>query len=168
MATWRMFDSHAARREPSLKRGRAAMRRPAPRSLRVEPFEERVMFAITGPQLISVIPNQGAVINNGDTLKFAPTQLTFQFQNGETINPATLGGIQITPAAPAGTTATPLTPGFIGIGSSPNDVVFRFATTVPDGAYQISIAGSGPNALADSNGNVFNGGVNFTETFNID
>lgn len=88
MAIRRLFDSLSARREKqshSTRLRRGAVRRPARRQLGLEVFEERTLFAV-GPQLISVIPNEGSTITNGETLNVAPTQLTFQFQAGESFN----------------------------------------------------------------------------------
>ncbi len=126
------------------------------------------MFAV-GPQLISIIPNQGSVITSGQTLSVNPSQLTFQFQNGESINPSTVSAIQISQVTSSGN--VPVTAGFEGLGNSPNDVIFRFANPLADGSYQITIIGASGGStppLTDTNGNAFNGGVNVTETFSID
>lgn len=59
-------------------------------------------------------------------------------------------------------------PGFVGLGDTPHEVVFRFAETLPDDRYQIDIFGSGPNALLNADGDPFNDGVNLGKQFRID
>ncbi len=58
-------------------------------------------------------------------------------------------------------------PGFVGIGNSPNEVVFRFAETLPDDTYQVEIFGTGAQPLANVNGDAFNNGVSTSQRFNI-
>ena len=58
-------------------------------------------------------------------------------------------------------------PGFVGLGDSPNEVVFRFAERLPDDTYQIDIFGSGINALANVDGEQFNDGENFGKQFRV-
>ncbi|MCH7988342.1 MAG: hypothetical protein IID46_04230, partial [Planctomycetes bacterium] len=61
-----------------------------------------------------------------------------------------------------------ITPGFIGIGDNPNEVIFRFAETLPDDLYQISIIGSGATPLLDGAGDAFNDGADNIRTFELD
>lgn len=58
-------------------------------------------------------------------------------------------------------------PGFVGIGRTPNEVVFRFAETLPDDKYQIDIFGSGSLALTNVDGEAFNNGRNLQRRFEI-
>ncbi|TVP99059.1 MAG: hypothetical protein EA381_10860 [Planctomycetaceae bacterium] len=58
-------------------------------------------------------------------------------------------------------------PGYIGLGDSPNEVVFRFADSLPDDKYQIDIFGNGPTVLANVLGEPFNDGVNFGKQFSL-
>ncbi len=58
-------------------------------------------------------------------------------------------------------------PGYVGLGNSPNEVVFRFAETLPDDTYQIDIFGSGPLALTNVDGEAFNDGVDLGRQFRI-
>src|SRR5690606_10615946 len=58
-------------------------------------------------------------------------------------------------------------PGYVGLGNTPNEVVFRFAETLPDDTYQIDIFGSGPLALTNVDGEAFNDGVDFGRQFKI-
>src|SRR5262249_32797348 len=48
--------------------------------------------------------------------------------------------------------------------SHPNQVVMRFADTLPDDVYQITITG----ALTDTNSNAFNSGITKTVNFKVD
>lgn len=58
-------------------------------------------------------------------------------------------------------------PGYVGIGNSPNEVVFRFAERLPADTYQIDIFGAGPTALANVDGEAFNDGENFGRQFRL-
>ncbi len=58
-------------------------------------------------------------------------------------------------------------PGFIGLGDSPREVVFRFAQPLPDDTYQIDILGSGPLALRNVDGELFRDGTSFTRQFKL-
>ncbi|MEM6471239.1 MAG: PPC domain-containing protein, partial [Planctomycetota bacterium] len=58
-------------------------------------------------------------------------------------------------------------PGFVGLGDSSREVVFRFAEPLPDDRYQINILGSGAAALRNLDGEAFQDGENFTRPFNI-
>ncbi len=163
------------------------------RSLRLERFEDRLLLSIgpampnsalvaqnpltSGPMLLSVIPNQGNTISEGDVLHVAPEQLTLQFNQNEQIDPTTLGGIQLACTTSAGTTT--ITPGYIGVNDAPNlnQVVMRFASTLLSGTYHLTIFGSGANplkgTLVPTTGPAgkdlpFNNGVNYTLDFTLD
>ena len=58
-------------------------------------------------------------------------------------------------------------PGFVGLGDSPREVVFRFAEPLPDDVYQIDILGNGPLALLNVDGEAFMDGTNETLNFSI-
>jgi len=58
-------------------------------------------------------------------------------------------------------------PGYVGIGNSPNEVVFRFAETLPQDTYQIDIFGSGALALTNVDGEAFNDGLNASRRFTL-
>src|SRR5690349_4365412 len=123
------------------------------RALRIEAFEDRKMFDIgaAGPDLIAIIPNEGEVIQNGQVLHVAPRELLFRFEDGSVIDPASLGGIEIVRAGgdgvfnnfigPGGDKAVPI--GFRGIGEHPNEVIVRFAESLPDDLYRITVKGTG-------------------------
>ncbi len=83
-------------------------------------------------------------------------------------------------------------PSYIAVGEKPNEVIVRFAQTAssrpfinPDGTplsdstptldptlpndlYQIRIVGAGAHPLKGANGQAFNGGVDYTQTFSLD
>lgn len=152
------------------------------RTLGLEPCEPRLMLANDPLVLISVIPNQGAVITNGETLNVAPTQITLNFPVGESIDPTTLGAITITRAGgdntigngndvlitsavvPNSTDST----GFRGLGTTANEVVIRFDKNLPSDLYDIHIAGTGTTPLKDTTGNIFNGGADEDVQFTLD
>ncbi|MEO1618712.1 MAG: PPC domain-containing protein, partial [Planctomycetota bacterium] len=58
-------------------------------------------------------------------------------------------------------------PGFVGLGDSPREVVFRFAEPLPDDQYQIDIIGRGSAALRNLDGEAFQDGEDLTRPFNI-
>ena len=60
-----------------------------------------------------------------------------------------------------------VTPGYVGIGNSPNEVVFRFAEALPQDTYQIDILGQGTTALENLAGEAFNNGVSASRRFTL-
>ncbi|HJT30698.1 MAG TPA: hypothetical protein VJ783_01440, partial [Pirellulales bacterium] len=157
----------------------------------LERFEDRNMLA-AGPELISIIPDNGGLLVPGETLNVAPHQLTFRFDQDQVIDPSTLNGIELTRSGGDGVFGNGndvrIFPGFIGIGSQTNEVVMRFSSPLPDDLYQITIIGAGPNALTNqvttggggsgglgggqgegtSQGALpFNGGVNYSQDFRL-
>lgn len=86
---------NAPRRKNSTSRGKPRARR----KLLMERFEDRAMLA--GPQLISIIPNEGSILVDGDIRNVAPRELTFRFDQNQVIDVATLGGPQIATLAAA-------------------------------------------------------------------
>ena len=122
--------------------------------LLVESLEQRMMLAIS-PTLTAIIPNDGDVVINGQTRHVAPNELTFRFSDGQVIDPATLtGGIQIVrsggDAVFGNGNDSAIVPGFIGIGVRPNEVVVRFADSLPDDFYRITVVGAGPTPLKNT------------------
>ncbi|MFV2069609.1 MAG: hypothetical protein ACC645_21805, partial [Pirellulales bacterium] len=156
------------------KRARRAGRRRATegterRSLRVESLEERMLLAV-GPQLAGISPNAGALLEDGTIRNIAPQELVFKFNDGQEIDPATLGGIVITRGGDDGQlddngdglvdgldNNVMIEAGFVGLGDSPNQVVFRFAEALPDDAYQIDVFGTGSSPLKNIEGDRFDG-----------
>ncbi len=130
------------------------------RSLRIEQFESRVLLSITAPDLVAVLtPDAAFQPSNSPVLNVAPKEITFRFSEGRSINPTTLAGIQITRAGTNGLFYDPvnnpndiddvvIAPGWVGIGSKPNEVIVRLAENLPDDLYHITFVGQGT-----SNGN---------------
>lgn len=141
-------------------------------SMPAELLEERALLA--GPQLVTVAPNTGGFLTNGQVQTEAPRELTFTFSPGSSINPATLnGGIIIQRAGGDGAfnngngTDQTINPGFIGVavaGNTANQVTLRFSDTLPDDLYRISITGTLQNTAGES----FNNGVTQTLDFKVD
>lgn len=148
-----------------------ALKRRDPRSLRLEPCEERRLLAV-GPQLITVGSAPGVFIQDGQTLRESPRELELTFDDGQIIDPDTLGGIQLVRAGfdgeIGGANDVAVSPGFAGIGDTPNRVVLRFASTLPDDQYRLTLFGSGPQALTNAAGQAFNDGVTRQIQFDID
>lgn len=144
-------------RRRAQQRRSAGLSRTARREMQLERFEERLLLT-AAPQLLSILTNNNDVVfaSNVATqpLASAPRELDLLFNEGQVIDPSTLNGIQIVRAGVDHTLNTaddvPIQPGYIGIGSIPNEVVVRFASTLPDDLYQITILGAGPDALTNS------------------
>lgn len=193
MAAWQISSTRrAAERRKSRKSSNLT-----PRALRLEPFEERILFDIG---LVAIIPSAGSILSNAQVLNSAPTELTFRFDSNVDAatldqNPA-LSGIQLRRAGADTAFGTQddvyVVPSYIAVGEKPNEVIVRFAqtassrpfiypdgTTIPDnvplldptlpnGEYQIHIVGAGAEALKNTSGQAFNGGVDFNQTLNLE
>jgi hypothetical protein len=138
----------------------------------LELLEDRRLMAL-GPTLVSVIPNSGVFLNNNDTLNVAPRDLTFRFAQGNSIDPATLAtGIKLVRAGIDHQLNTAddvtVTPGYLNLGDTSREVVMRFAATLPDDLYRITLVGAGLTPLKDSSGVAFNGGLDQLINFNLD
>ena len=72
-------------------------------------------------------------------------------------SPITLGGVS----------DIAVEPGFVGLGDSSREVIFRFAEPLPDDIYQIDILGSGTLALRGDDGEAFQDGTDLTRRFSI-
>ena len=126
----------------------------------LEPLEPKVLLAADGPRLVSISPNEGGLLTQGSTLNIAPNDLTFTFDDAQNIDPDTVGAIQIF------RDNVEVVPGFIGIGTSPNEVVVRFAETLTDGNYSVRVGSD----LANDCGAGFSGSVsgNSNISFSLD
>src|SRR5437867_909030 len=148
------------------------------RRLFLETLEDRRMMA-TGVTLAVLIADSSTKTDhslaNGETLNAAPRELTFRFAQGQAVDATTVTNqsLIVTRAGTDHTLGTSddvvVTPGFLGLSTdTPREVIMRFASNLPDDVYQIQIIGVGPNALKDTTGIAFNGGVNQTINFNLD
>lgn len=159
---------------PSLKRRQERLRRAVRRRLHLENLEDRRMFA--SPQLISISPNNSDLLNlaGANVRNVAPRQLTLRFDDGQVIDPASINSqtIAVVRAGLDGDFGVGdeivITPGYIGIGEAPNEVVIRFAENLPDDLYQIRIQGAGATPLENIAGEPFNNGTNRTIGFELD
>ncbi|QEG01721.1 Thermophilic serine proteinase precursor [Stieleria maiorica] len=138
-----------SRSAASVVSGRSKKRRSSkPRELRrrqlFESLEQRQLLA--GPQLIGIQPNEGELIVDGTVRDTAPRSLTFRFDENQQIDPATLGAIQITRDGPDDQFGTAddvrIQPGSVSLGAlADNEVVVRFADSLPDDSYRIDVFG---------------------------
>lgn len=137
------------------------------RSLHHETLEKRELLAAEfGPRLISVAANAGEQfdLTGNNQLLESPREITFRFDGGQQLNPATLSAFRFVASGgddefTEGNERT-ITPGFIGLGESDRIVVARFASDLPDDLYRISISGfddtaSGLVALRNVDGDLF-------------
>ncbi len=148
MAIWQSFSRRrgADERKRRNRFPNNSLRQMAKRSLRMEPFEERILLAIDGPQLLAAIPASGLVINDGTVLSQAPTQILLRFNKPIDSSTISNSSIQFTRGSDHiignGNDIT-VTPGFVGIDGATNEVIVRFAEDLPDDAYQMTIVGAG-------------------------
>jgi len=152
-----------------------SLRKKARRALSLEPCEERLLMAIDGPRLLAAIPSTGTVINDNTVLEFAPREVLLRFdeaiaQNSLIINnvPSIIFGRAGADGVFGNGNDVLITPGFIGIGDQPNEVIVRFNENLPDDLYQLGIVGAGAGALRDVQGRAFNGGQNLLRPFELD
>ncbi len=85
--------------------------------------------------------------------------------------PSTLVGNRVPTYSPlvlSGASDVQVVPGYVGLGDSARQVVFRFTEPLPDDKYQISVFGEGPVTLQNIDGEVFNDGANFVLPFELD
>lgn len=132
---------------------------------------------LTGPQLVSAIPNVGGPLNPNQVRHDAPNEITLVFGDGQEILESSLTGIRVIRAtdgifgnandynySPLPTANPTL---YAGLGDQANKVVLRFAENLPQDNYRIFIPGSGATALEDKLGNNFNNGVNYSLDFQL-
>ncbi|HUE72938.1 MAG TPA: GEVED domain-containing protein [Pirellulaceae bacterium] len=144
------------------------------RKLHLEYLEDRRVMA-TGPTLIALLPNSNVPLSftGNDVLNIAPRELLFRFSEGQSIDPASVQqGIRITRSGLDGVFGDAndvvVTPGFVGIGERPREVILRFADNLPDDAYQVTLIGTGLTPLTDTSGNPINGGEDQVIPFRLD
>ncbi len=147
--------------------------RKAKRSLGLEPFEERLLMAIDGPQLLAAIPATGIVINDATILSQAPREILLRFSapiDATTVSNASIQFLRSSDTTWGNGNDVAITPGYIGVDNPnfPNEVVVRFNENLPDANYQMIIVGSGANRLEDTAGKAFQGGTNLTRNFELD
>ncbi|MGY8768736.1 MAG: GEVED domain-containing protein [Pirellulales bacterium] len=154
----------------SLKKHLRAKRKEANRKMQHEKLEERQLLAAdVSPNLVSIQPNAGELILQGDVRNDSPRNLVFNFAEVndaiDRVDPTTLGynaltlesGLLITRGGPdkiLGTTDDVTIngdgnfEGFIGLGDAPNEVIVRFGEALPDDVYRIQVT----DALKDLEG----------------
>ena len=116
----------------------------------LETLEPRQLLA--GPQLIGIQPNEGALIQDGTVRDTAPRVLTFGFDEDQKIDTSTLDGIRITRSGDDGVFETAddvaITPGLVTLGDpNLNEVVVRFAESLPDDNYRVEVFGFDDDGL---------------------
>ena len=125
-----------------------------PAASAAEGLEIRTLLTTT---LQAVRPNVGEFLVPGEIRTVAPQELTLQFSLGSTITPSTITSqaIQVFRSGnPNDVTAVfgdandvPVTIGYVGPGSTSNEVVLRFGETLGDEHYRIVVNGTGANRL---------------------
>ncbi|EMI54063.1 peptidase domain protein [Rhodopirellula sallentina SM41] len=110
----------------------------------LETLEARQLLA--GPELIGIQPNEGELIDNGSVRQVAPRVLTFRFDEDQQIDANTLDAIQLVRSGRDGVFGTSddvrIDPGLVTLGDpNENEVVVRFADSLPDDNYRINIYG---------------------------
>ncbi|MFV1964695.1 MAG: S8 family serine peptidase, partial [Pirellulaceae bacterium] len=115
-------------------------------------MEDRRLLA-AGPRLAGVQPNNSVSFSFDDPTAnvrpVAPRELNIRFDEDQRIDATTLDAIRITRSGFDGIFGNSndelITPGFIGVTAAPdeNEVVVRFAETLPDDLYRVEIFGAG-------------------------
>ena len=122
--------------------------------------------------MISVKPNDGNAITDGDMLNVGPRELKFTFNEDQTIDEATLSAIKMLRAGGDdvldNANDVVVDYGWIGLGERPNEVVVRFAETLPDDLYRITIVGAGNEPLTNIEYLPFHEGEDVSITFDLD
>jgi hypothetical protein len=149
----------------SRRRERVRAQRRTDRGLRIEPLEQRQLLAV-GPQLIGVLPNAGTLLEDGDIRSIAPEELTFRFDESQTLDATTFAdAFQIVRSGLDGQFGDPIdgigddvviTPGWIGLGEKGSEVIVRFSERLVDDNYRIIVDGTGENALRNTDGFALN------------
>ena len=137
--------------------------------LQSESLEERMLLAVDGPQLISIQPDVGDVLQEGVIRNTAPRELKLVFNESQQIASDSLDGIRITRAnfdgAFDGVSDVIVEPGFIGVDPlRSNEVVVRFAEALPDDLYRVQVfaiddEAQGLTALRNTDGDAFSPAV---------
>ena len=109
----------------------------------------------------------GDFINAINTNPDASALVTAVLQEGSLTRAIGSGTAALPPLTLSGVTDVVVDPGFVGLGDSPREVIFRFAEPLPDDVYQIDILGGGALALRNADGELFQDGVDLTRRFEI-
>ena len=121
-------------------------------------LNENAVGATTSGGLVSAI--------NGNSA--AASILTAAVEVGSATQVITGPPVTYSPIVLDGANDVTVQPGFIGIGETPNEVIVRFAETLPDDLYLIDIHGSGSSPLRNEAGELFNMGTDVTVNFDLD
>ena len=126
----------------------------------------------TPPQITISDRVVNIVLNNNPGNQSTALDLITAINNNPAVNqliraslnsgdPLTLVG-DVPPPAPlllVGANDVAITPGYVGLGTTPNEVVMRFAEPLPDDHYLLSVSGTGVSPLQTPNGMVLNSGA---------
>jgi hypothetical protein len=135
------------------------------------------MLLATAPLLAGIQPNDGDLLplKNIDgypsdaigVRSIAPSSLTIRFDEKQVLDPATLAGVRVLRSGLDGefdNDFVVVRPGYIGVGDVPNqnEIVVRFAETLPDDLYRVELSGiddtaKGMVALRNTQGDAFAG-----------
>lgn len=124
-------------------------------------------MTVVGPRLSGIQPTEGELLplDGSGVRNIAPRDLTFRFDENQQINADTLSGIRIIRSGLDGDFSNgfvEVSPGYIGVGDAPdqNQVIVRFAESLPDDLYRIELYGiddalEGITALRNTRGEAF-------------
>ncbi len=128
-----------------------------PRGLRMERFEERLLLSIEPPSLVAIVPREAQILLDGQKLNEAPKEFLLRFNEGQTIDTLSLAtGIQLVRSGgdgkfagePDNTVPDMVVPiGWAGQADVPNEVILRFAETLPDDSYRLKFYGTAHTEL---------------------
>lgn len=95
----------------------------------------------------------------------ASSLITAQFQSGNL--DTVINSTAFSPLVLVGATDTVVVPGYVGLGDTPHEVVFRFNEPLPQDTYQVEVFGEGPLALKNLAGEAFGDGENLGLRFSV-
>ena len=139
-------------------------RSPEQASRTLEYLESRHLLA--APQLIDVQDEGGRVIAEGMQIENSPSTLAIAFDSTPDLDAATISTITLERAGQDGAfdgtdVNVPVTVSIVG--AAPNEIVLQLGQTLPSDLYRINL----PGTLANTNGEVFNAGIDDSFEFSI-
>lgn len=160
MGVWNLFGGRLSHtidnksKKASRRRGNQLFRLPM-----LETLESR--FVLTGPALQGIYTDGMVALHaSNDPYHQAPNEFIIQFDANQQIDRSSLAGITFL----YGTQT--VTPGYLDLGTTANQVIARFDGSMQEGTYTLQIAGTGSTPLKNVAGEKFNSGQsNETRTF---
>ncbi len=133
-------------------------------------------IAVNGSSItVRINPTANVTVNQFiQALQARPTvdellEIRLESGNGSSLlgNPGLYSPISLSSSSPGAQADDVITPGFVGLGDLPGEVVIRFAEMLPQDTYRLEISGEGSSALRNVAGDALNNGQDFAITFSV-